>query len=807
MSAASPAMADEMPPVPPGRTITLPLLSGHGTPGGVLVAAGDTGIPGIAADGLRPWVAENLSADSARAFETLVNPAGFVPLDRTEEAGFRVVYDPQRALLRLQVMPESLKGRSLSLDRGNLPAYAEPVAPASHSAFLNMRSGMDYVHESAGPDGRQPVRADFDGAFNVRGWVIEGRADYVEGESRPWQRDDMRVVHDLPDRMVRLAAGDLSYPVSQFQSYAPMMGLSVARNFTLQPYRVTEPTGQESFLIRSPSRVDVIVNGRTVRTLQLEPGPYDISDFPVADGSNDVVLLITDATGNVEEKRFPLLSDRNLLKKGLHEYAYNVGIRSETEDRRIVYDGDRPAFSLFHRYGVDDTLTAGFAAQGDGDVQQAGLSAVKATPWGTFGADASGSHAADVDMGTAALLSYSFNAPQERRNFSASLQYRSTDFSSMGQSRTFNPFAWEAAARFNQAFPRALNVGIGGRYRWARGGDEDSWGYSLNVNRPLSPAVNLGASLQHERADGAGVFFNITWSPPLSRHSVSASADSLARTQDVRWNWRSAHALRAFQASGGVTRGEDEVRGTGYVGYTGYRGEAAFRHDRAAYRESGGGGESRTDSRSHLTMGSALVYADGHVALSRPVSNSFLLLSRHRNLKDKTVGINPEGDGAATYQARIDGMGPAVLPDMTPYMYRPVRVDTSNFPPGYDAGKDNYIVLPSYKSGTVLTVGSGANIFADGYLMFEGGDAARFQAGMIRRLDMAGQGAGGGQEFFTNAQGRFRIPRLEAGSYQIILHDFPDMPVSFAVPDAPPGRYDAGSLILSVNEKTEKKKE
>ena len=49
-----------------------------------------------------------------------------------------------------------------------------------------------------------------------------------------------------------------------FQSYQSLLGLTVARNFSLQPYRITQPLGQTSFFLKAPSKVEVLVNGRAL---------------------------------------------------------------------------------------------------------------------------------------------------------------------------------------------------------------------------------------------------------------------------------------------------------------------------------------------------------------------------------------------------------------------------------------------------------------------------------------------------------------------------------------------------------------
>ncbi len=225
--------------------------------------------------------------------------------------------------------------------------------PSPVSAYLNIYGAQDYVDSASSSQyrGRQPFRMSTDGALNVNGWVFENSSDFIENDPRPWQRGDARLVHDLPDDMIRTALGDLSYPVEGFQSFQPMLGLTVARDFDLQPYRVSEPTGQTSFFLNSPSRVDVYVNGSKVQTLQLNSGPFNISDFPVVGGSNDVKLVITDAAGRVEVRNVDIVSDTNLLAAGLNKFAYNIGFVSSTVERDRQYDFAQPVLSPFIAMG------------------------------------------------------------------------------------------------------------------------------------------------------------------------------------------------------------------------------------------------------------------------------------------------------------------------------------------------------------------------------------------------------------------------------------------------------------------------
>ncbi|MDE3038943.1 MAG: fimbria/pilus outer membrane usher protein, partial [Pseudomonadota bacterium] len=271
--------------------------------------------PVIAA--LKPILAE----DKLKALEAAISN-GFLKLTDGAKGGVTLRFDETLIAIDIDLPAEHKKQQTYSA-RSLYDLSGKTITPPSDvSAYVNLFGSQDYVESGVTEaTGRQPLRLSSDGAFNLRGVVLESSGNYIENDSHPFQRGDTRLVYDLPDSMVRVAAGDLSYPVEGFQSFQSMAGITLARDFDLQPYRVSEPTGQTSFFLNSPSRVDIYVNDRKVQTLQLDAGPFDVRNFPVVNGSNDVRLVITDASGRVEVKNFSIVSDAELLEAGLNKYA------------------------------------------------------------------------------------------------------------------------------------------------------------------------------------------------------------------------------------------------------------------------------------------------------------------------------------------------------------------------------------------------------------------------------------------------------------------------------------------------------
>ena len=280
---------------------------------------------------------------------------------------------------------------------------------------------------------------------------------------------------------------------------------------------------------------------------------------------------------------------------------------------------------------------------------------------------------------------------------------------------------------------------------------------------------------------------------PGSRHSASSSYDSFTHTARADWNYAQDGRSESVSASSSVVHTNGREAADGNVTYFGNRGEIAARQDVTAAR--GEGTQSGTESRSQLRFGTALVYSDGHMALSRPVSNSFALFVPDPAIADYPIGINPRGRPGkeARYEAKTDGSTPAVVPDLTPYIYRTFRIDASRLPPGFDAGEGSYTVYPGYRSGTVIPLGSGANVMADGTLVFRDGAPVALQAGSIRPL---AEPDALPQAFFTNRAGRFRIDKLKPGRYSMQIFSAPGATLLVDIPEGAAGPTPIGVLVL-----------
>jgi len=155
------------------------------------------------------------------------------------------------------------------------------------------------------------------------------------------------------------------------------------------------------------------------------------------------------------------------------------------------------------------------------------------------------------------------------------------------------------------------------------------------------------------------------------------------------------------------------------------------------------------------------------------------------------IGVNKAG---GRYAASTSRFGAAVLPDLTSYLAHGVNIDVPNLPIGYDLGDESFVLLPAYKSGTVIHIGTDASVLLGGILSHSNGSPISLQAGEIVNT---GNLESPPKILFTNRSGIFRIEGLSPGHYELLMFNGQYQAVPIRIPEDAAGYYDIGALVLT----------
>lgn len=749
---------------------------------------------------------DTITIDSARLLELLkpiLSPAAFeqlqgrlvgrqdVPAESIADLGYIITYDPANIALNIKI-PATLRiPRSIVLQELGEKVVGEVDPPADVSGYINLRSFIDY--EWQGQDrGFDGLTIFSDSAFRLHDVVLENEATYDFQGGRFFTREGTRLVYDDRDRLVRWTAGDL-LPISRGFTGAPQIaGVGVSRLYSiLEPDRNVQPRGRSSFVLDRPGTVDVLINGQPIRSIRLDPGTYNLQDFPFVTGTNNVSLVVEDDSGRREILNFSTFFDRALLAQGLTEFGLFAGIRNPRNGGDRDYRFDEPAATGFIRRGISDTLTIGanFQAQRHGVV--AGVEGVTATRIGTFGADFAVSQVRNFGFGYAFNVDYrtQWGDPAHLTSAIFSVEHRSGNFATPDTLLINDRINWDLAATISHSLGRGQQISASGEYRIGRSGFEDEYSARVSYSNQLTQRLSLLVEgvYDHNPFFGRDYGVRALLIYRLSaRSTASAEVDTRFERGRLSYQTSGGQGVGAWSAGGSLEYVDGDVGVDGAATYNANRAELGISH-RAGYDISG---SNIIDQRTSLRVGTAIAFADGAIALSRPIDDAFVMVRPYRGIKDATVYVDPrEGH----YTARSGTFGPAVDPNLLSYTERVISYDVPDAPIGFDLGRGNVRVFPPYRAGYLVTAGSEYSVTAIGTLLDEDGKPVSLLAGEVFEVAKPDRAP---LQIFTNRTGRFGIAGLRPGRWRIVMPTQPRSEVIIEIPAGEQGIVRLGDVKL-----------
>jgi len=645
-------------------------------------------------------VLSQLAAGSARADELLqpawVTASGILGLARSAQ-----VQQPRPldvAILSLRDGPQATSPMTdppSLLESSHREASTPVLRPSRSSGFLNLNAFHERSREASGTAHARSARTrlELEGAMNLSGWVLESRAASIEPRSGSGHRDlarltlgDTRLVHDLTDWRARIELGDVRFATSGFQRADAVRGVAVTTRFELQPFRRFTPSGRQEFSLERPSTVEVRVNGGSIKSFELAPGRYDLRDFELGSGINDVRVRVRDSLGQVRELEFGLAFEPTLLAPGTHQFSYAIGLPQRVEANRVRYPKQRPTISAFHKTGISDAFTAGLNLQADEFRTTLGTEGTWATTLGTLRADLALSRSRERHSDLAARLRYDHvdlsPANATHRVVSITLESRSQHFASLGPRATISNPPLEVSARLEQDVLTSMRGAVELRHARGRVPGSDRSSVMLWLKRRLTERLggSIDAEWSLERCWSGGSerqlrsILQLTWTAAQSGQSMHFRQDSRTRESAVDWTRAPVDQTRGWGAHTGLVRTPSQDRLAGDLRFEGERFEVeahqGSRFDLESHRHVG--------SRSSVRIGTAIAYAGGVFAWSEPIEKSFVILESSE-------------PGLPLLHRVVPGLEP----------YQPIALEAASL--GGNLGGDLPRVHPAYKSGAVLS--------------------------------------------------------------------------------------------------------
>lgn len=746
-------------------TFAVPLVWRGAPRGDVTVQIAPEGAISIEARALRSELRPLLNDIGIRDLDAAIAGAAYVAPPVLAEAGITIIFDQSRLELRVdRIDTARLKVESLDEAPPEGDQLGVTAQPSAFSAYLN--SNISFLYR----DGEGIVRPDvfWLAAARMGNVVVEGEAGLTEafGNYR-FFRQGVRAIYDEPAKYRRWVAGDLRLAGSPIAQFPQMGGIALQKSRrTFDPSVSYRALGGQRILVDTPSNVDVIVNGALFRSLDLQPGTYDLSSLPVEAGANDIQLIIRDASGRQTVTRLDMFFDPPDLPAGEDEYTLSFGAVSEDFSFSPRYNGSLAAVGNYRR-ALSGAMLVGGSVQLSQPLQL--FSGEMRFVPGVFpgSVELEGAISTGRGFGVAGRAGYRWfgGGRVSRDSVSATVDYQSGKFATLSDFNNFRLERLAANLTYSRALTQSMSANVGATYsRVARFNAQGS--IFVDINRRLTDRLIGTVGVEYGSGEFSGRNVGI-------RVSLSMLLDNRHRA-DVNYQSR-----RDFGRAS-ITRAiENNVGSVGYslgllrsFGSTGIEGSADYLGNRLDARLSlSGQGQglrglaSRRTAR--LQVGSSIAYAGGTFGIGRPINDSFFLARPTDAIRDADAVLG-RSINAGKYEASSGPLGAAVLGQLQSYNTQDVRFDLQGSQAAYDVGTGLARVRPAYRSGYSVVVGNARYVSVIGTLVGEG----RPLGLVVGKLESINDEGFAPQQFFTNSAGRFGIMGLAPGrKYALRLND------------------------------------
>jgi len=631
---------------------------------------------------------EDLKAAGFRAPNgTIVQMDGEPHLSLRAMAGVSFTFDEQTLTLHISAEPSLLPRTSIEFaSRPQRNVYYSKES----SVFLNY--GMEY-HAGEGVTFQ---------SLSLTNELGIRRGDYLFLTDTLYTRDKIQdnfvrlhtsITRDDRQEMRRIIFGDLFASSGTLGSSTNLGGISFSKVYGIDPFFITYPTLELSGQVSLPSEVDIYMNGAKIRTERVAPGEFQLRNLSAYGGAGVVELVVRDSLGREQRFPYPFYSGDNiLLKKGLHDYSYNIGFRRD-EFGRESNRYSNPAAVVFHRYGLNDFLTLGFRGEAAKDLVNGGpQAAVRLGTLGVMNLSLSGS--AGGGPGSAVDISYQYL----NRRFNARLFYQffSRTYLTLTSSSLGLQQNYAEGGGLGYTHPKFGSLSFDLTVQKTYQGTEKrtaATGYS----KSFPGNVNLTATFRRVQDPALGyaneffVGLSYTAKKDLNfsvRHEVTSDRES--DSIQVQKNPPLGEGI-GFRAL--LERDQNEGQSSTYIvnPMLQYNGRhAILKGEMTTIQNSG----NWTDQYL-LGASGALVFLDGVVGLTRPVTDSFAVV-KVGDIEGVTVRSGAQDIG------RTDSSGRMFITNLSSYNDNLIAINDKDIPFEYYFPQVQKLVSPPLRSGSCI---------------------------------------------------------------------------------------------------------
>ncbi|GEM_PF-2921852 len=709
---------------------------------------------------------------------------GFTPLSSLHQFGITTKYDENNIIIDVQV-PVNLKKASLiKLYRYNGRDVNGSIMPNDISGGVNLYLNQSYTkNATTGSFENSPINLSADLTLNVHNVVLEGRVQYREESKEEISRGRFRLSTDDIDNQIRYSLGDISLPHHNRLSFADTLGVGVEKMFNIGGGDYTQNISRVSsheFFLQNKSRVEIFINERYTNSLNLPAGTHNIYDLSLPSGVNKVKLKIIEEGGKIEYLEFNDFSYSELLKKGLARYGFGVGIESKLQEEKWTYYKDKKVASAYIEYGLLESLTVESGVQNATDYIAGDMELLIGTNVGLFNPFIVASKKNDI-VGYKKGLDYRTNLG----SVSLNLGFEDIDSKYSNMSYTSTPNKLYRANIYTPLF-YGINMGLSGSQYIKENEKENKYGATLSKSiGKWQLNLNFDESLKETQPNDKNVYLSVDYRFGNNSARYANYFEDKKEQFNLRYDEEGRYGLSSD------LQYEKAQDADSYNIRTNIDDEK-FRLDTTYNLRKSNNGKNESVN---LALSSGFVFAGDTVAITAPMSSSFVIVNNDDKLEN-TMGIIGQ-------QQSDDFIYDKFALDMSDYSQREFGVDETNLDFGIDLERSNQKFISNYKSGSLFEITAKGIYSVKGVLYDkESKKPLAYKAFKIFNTD-----SGLTSSSFTNDKGEFIINQTELGSYNASFvkdENYEDVArFSFDIKDGKETLHNLGDIFVQMPKRKE----
>jgi outer membrane usher protein FimD/PapC len=604
----------------------------------------------------------------------------FVSLRSME--GVKTEFDEKKLSLELTADPQLLGKQIFKL---RYPRQVKVYYPKDIGGFLNYN--LTYFARDSFTYDRTALTNQL--GFRIGDFLLLTDSSYTHrrDEGGEFVRLMSNITYDRREDLKRVVLGDFFASSGELGSALNMGGISFSKNYKIDPYFITFPEIGLSGVAPLPSEIEVYRDGALIKKERIPPGGFELRDIPAYVGSGLIEVVLKDPFGREQRIKLPYYSSDILLKKGLHEYSYNIGFLRE--DFGTVSNQYKDfVFSGFHRYGINDSLTTGIKAEASRRVLNLGISSAYTIPWrlGVINASVAWSDSKGGKDGIGGSVSYLYQG----KNLSFNLLWRgfTRDYSNIFvetiQDRT--KYETSAGASYFSSLLGSFSLGFAATKKYI---GSDTKSLLASYSRKITDRSNLIANFKRDmesRISEFNILINYYF-----KQGVTASSSYQRTDGNSSEQIQIAKSLPIGEGFGG--RASFEANQPELKDFNNYNLQLQYNTKYGQYS-----GEFTSANRAEtysLTAAGGFTFVKDSLNFGRPIQDSFALV-KVGDLKGIRVYLSGQEI------SRTGSSGKILIPNLGSYYENQISINDKDIPMEYSISEVLKYVSPPLRSGSYI---------------------------------------------------------------------------------------------------------